>query len=45
MSWQTEMVETLYIMVGDWTKTTYSSTNLERVVVVAAQMEASEKLE
>jgi hypothetical protein len=42
MSWQTEMVETLYIMVGDWTKTTYSSTNLERVLVVAAQMVASE---
>lgn len=42
MSWQTEMVETLYIMLGDLEKVVYSTTNLERVIVVAAQMVASE---
>ncbi len=42
MSWQTEMVEMLYIMVGDIEKAVYSSTNLERVLVVSAQMVISE---
>lgn len=40
--WQTEMTEMLYIMTGDFERETYSEENLVRLLVVSAQMVATE---